>query len=82
MFEDTMTGFKWMGSRTAELEKEGTKVLFAYEQAIGFCVGSVVRDKDGVVASAVFTEMARYLWHEEKTTLAQHLDAFVRVWIL
>eukprot|EP00945_MAST-04E_sp_MAST-4E-sp1_P002791 g2791.t1 len=73
-FEDTMTGFKWMGSRTAELHKEGVKVLFAYEQAIGFCLGTVVRDKDGVVASAVFAEMARYLWHEEQKTVAQQLE--------
>ena len=48
-FEETLTGFKWMGNRSAELrEREGCTVLFAFEEAIGFCVGDVVKDKDGV----------------------------------
>ena len=34
-FEETLTGFKWMGNRTKELEENGKTVLFAYEEAIG-----------------------------------------------
>ena len=60
-FEETLTGFKWMGNRSEELRAQGTKVLFSYEEAIGFCCGDVVRDKDGVTASAVFMEMATHL---------------------
>lgn len=44
-FEETLTGFKWMGARTAELEAAGSTVLFAFEEAIGFCVRDLVRDK-------------------------------------
>ena len=33
--EETLTGFKWMGTRTEQLAKEGIEVIFAYEEAIG-----------------------------------------------
>ena len=35
-FEDTLTGFKWMGNRADELIRDKKTVLFAYEEAIGF----------------------------------------------
>lgn len=57
-FEDTLTGFKWIGSRSVELGKEGYRSLFAYEEAIGFCCGDVVADKDGLTALGVMTELA------------------------
>ena len=60
-FEETLTGFKWLGNRAIQLREEGYTVLFAYEEAIGFCIGDVVNDKDGVVAASVFTEMAKQL---------------------
>ena len=47
-FEDTLTGFKWIGSRAEELSREGKLALFGYEEAIGFCCGDVVFDKDGI----------------------------------
>lgn len=34
-FEETLTGFKWLGNKAIEMEKEGTKAIFAYEEAIG-----------------------------------------------
>lgn len=55
-FVETLTGFKWslsrryslealscalrMGSKSAELRAEGYEVIFAFEEAIGFCVGA------------------------------------------
>ncbi|CAK9092456.1 unnamed protein product [Durusdinium trenchii] len=71
-FVETLTGFKWMGSRSAELRNEGFEVIFSYEEAIGFCVGDMVKDKDGVAAAAVFVEMAKAL-RNEGTTCFQHL---------
>ena len=65
--------FKWMGNRTQELRDNGYDVIFAFEEAIGFCVGDVVKDKDGVCAAAVFSEFANYLDRVEGSTVAQHL---------
>jgi phosphomannomutase len=41
-FEETLTGFKWMGRRSAEIRSaaEPRVVPFAYEEAIGYCVGA------------------------------------------
>ncbi|XP_014218420.1 phosphoglucomutase-2 [Copidosoma floridanum] len=60
-FEETLTGFKWMGNKASELIKLGKTVLFAYEEAIGFMCGSKVLDKDGVSAGICVAEMTAYL---------------------
>ena len=52
-WEETLTGFKWLCNRAEELRAEGYDVAFCYEEAIGFSLGDVVRDKDGVSAGAV-----------------------------
>jgi phosphomannomutase len=73
-FDETLTGFKWMGTRMSEHAAAGRTVLFAFEEAIGFCCGDrVVRDKDGVSAAAVFADMANAL-AAEGLTAAQELD--------
>ena len=64
LFEETLTGFKWMGNRSEELRDQGYDVVFAYEEAIGYCCGSVVNDKDGVSAAAIVAEMVLKLRKE------------------
>lgn len=73
-FIDTLTGFKWMGSVAKEQqETQHKKILFAFEEAIGFMWGNRVFDKDGVTAAAVLADMANYL-KEHNKSLAQQLD--------
>ena len=50
--EDTLTGFKWMGNRAHELMSSDSskRLLFCFEEAIGFLCGDKVLDKDGVSA--------------------------------
>jgi hypothetical protein len=39
--------FKWMGNESYHLRSQNKTVLFSFEEAIGFCVGNIVKDKDG-----------------------------------
>lgn len=55
-YEDTLTGFKWLGNRALQLEHEGYFVPFAYEEAIGYMFPSVVHDKDGISAAVAFLQ--------------------------
>ncbi|KAJ3309024.1 Phosphoglucomutase-2 [Boothiomyces sp. JEL0838] len=66
-FEETLTGFKWLGNKAIEMEKEGTKAIFAYEEAIGFMCYDIVKDKDGVSALGVFSEWANHLYGKGQT---------------
>lgn len=69
--EDTLTGFKWMGNRIDDLTHQGLTFLFAYEVEIGYLVGDISLDKDGVRCAAIFYEMAAELYGEGKTCLGQ-----------
>uniref|UniRef100_A0A673G5R3 Phosphoglucomutase 2 n=1 Tax=Sinocyclocheilus rhinocerous TaxID=307959 RepID=A0A673G5R3_9TELE len=60
-FEETLTGFKWMGNRARELMDQGKTVLFAFEEAIGYMCSPAVLDKDGVSAAAIAGEFVSYL---------------------
>ena len=57
-FEQTLTGFKWIANAAMDLEAAGRGVfVFGFEEAIGYSVGPVVRDKDGISAAVVFADM-------------------------
>ncbi|GMI61333.1 hypothetical protein ScalyP_jg6175 [Parmales sp. scaly parma] len=74
-FEETLTGFKWIGSRSVELrEKENCSVLFSYEEAIGFCCGEIISDKDGVSAAGVFATLANSIY-EKGMNMKQHMQS-------
>ncbi|XP_062372129.1 phosphoglucomutase-2 [Sardina pilchardus] len=73
-FEETLTGFKWMGNRAKELLEQGKTVLFAFEEAIGYMCSPAVLDKDGVSAAAIAGEFISYL-ATQNTTLSQQLKA-------
>jgi phosphomannomutase len=74
-YYDTLTGFKWLGNKAVELRQQGTDVLFLYEEALGYCLGDVIPDKDGISAAAVFAEMAGFVSKEGKghSQVYQHL---------
>lgn len=61
-FEESLTGFKWIGNTAMRLEKQRLNVIFSYEEAIGFTIGDIVKDKDGVSALAFFSEWAVQLY--------------------
>lgn len=71
-YEETLPGFKWIGNRIHELQKCGHKVLFSFEESIGFLCGNAVPEKDGVSAAAVVAEMATFL-HRQNLSLSDQL---------
>lgn len=68
-YAEALTGFKWVVRAPAP----GHRFLFGYEEALGYCVGEVVRDKDGVSAALVATELAADL-RAEGSSLRKRLD--------
>jgi len=75
--DETLTGFKWIVTRGLELERDGTRFLFGYEEAIGYAIGSLVRDKDGIGAGVVVAELAA-LEKERGRTLWMRLSDLYR----
>jgi phosphomannomutase len=78
-YEETLTGFKWIANRAIELEREGYEFVFGYEEALGYSVGNVVRDKDGISAAVAAAELAAVL-RERGCTLRDQLDLIARRW--
>ena len=69
-YEETLTGFKWIA------RVEGLR--YGYEEALGYCVDpDGVRDKDGITAALLITELASGL-KEEGRTLLDLLDDIAR----
>lgn len=67
-YEETLTGFKWIANRSMAVEaREGATFLFGYEEALGYTVGTVARDKDGVGSALVFADMVAWLASQKKT---------------
>lgn len=78
LYANTLTGFKWIWNAALDLEAagEGTFV-FGYEEALGYSVGSTVRDKDGISAAVAFADLAAAC-SRNGMTLRDRLDALYR----
>jgi phosphomannomutase len=75
LFRETLTGFKWI-ARAAD-GVPGARFVFGYEEALGFCVGQVVRDKDGISAALALLRLASEL-HAEGQSLLDRIDELDR----
>jgi phosphomannomutase len=57
--ERTLTGFKWLWTAALELERAGAgRFAFACEEALGYSLTPVVRDKDGISAAIAVADLA------------------------
>ena len=77
-YRETLTGFKWIGNAAMDYERDhGGRFVMGYEEALGYSVGPLVRDKDGVSAALVFAELVA--WNRARgRTVGEHLDDIYR----
>ena len=73
-YAETLTGFKWI-ARAADGRAE--RLLFGYEEALGYAVCDEVRDKDGISAAALLVQLVVAL-RAEGSSLADRLDDLAR----
>jgi len=81
--EATLTGFKWIANAGLALEAAGEgRFVFGYEEALGYTVGSTVRDKDGISAALVFCDLVAGLRERGETVFDRlaELWGLVGVW--
>ena len=69
---ETPTGFKWIAQ--AMRDHPDLRFVMGYEQALGYLVTDLPRDKDGITAAVLFAEVAA-LARAEGVSLQDRLDA-------
>jgi phosphoglucomutase len=58
---DVLTGFKYIGEKIKEFEdNDSGDFLIGFEESYGYLLGTFVRDKDGVIACQMISEMTAY----------------------
>jgi len=77
LHEVTLTGFKWIANAGLVLESGGVgRFAFGFEEALGYTIGRTVRDKDGLSAALVFSDLVT----EEHRSGRSVLDRLVDIW--
>jgi phosphomannomutase len=74
-YVETLTGFKWIMHDSAA--RSECRFLFGYEQALGYAVNDVVRDKDGISAALLVAGIAAEAKRQGRT-IADRLDDLAR----
>jgi phosphoglucomutase len=64
---DCFTGFKFIAERADRGAEAGQTCILGYEESIGYMVGSHARDKDGIAAGLLVTEMAAWYFLQGMT---------------
>jgi len=74
---ETLTGFKWIANAAIAWDAGGGTFVTGFEEALGYSIGPVVRDKDGISAALVVADLAS--WCKERgETLIDALTALYR----
>ncbi|HTS80170.1 MAG TPA: phospho-sugar mutase [Myxococcaceae bacterium] len=78
LFDETLTGFKWIANRALErAARDGAELVFAYEEALGYTVGTLVRDKDGIGTAVAMADLAGWT-RAQGTTVIGYLERIQR----
>ncbi|MEK7706290.1 MAG: phospho-sugar mutase [Myxococcota bacterium] len=76
-YEETLTGLKWIAEAGFRREARGDRFLFGYEEALGYAIGGLVRDKAGISALVALCELAAHCANRGETLL-DRLEAIYR----
>lgn len=63
----TLTGFKWLTNVGMSEQTDDSQFLFAYEEALGYTLGTMVWDKDGLSALVGFAQLTAELASKGQT---------------
>lgn len=74
-YVETLTGFKWIAN--AAIDHNGEFVV-GFEEALGYSVADVARDKDGVSAALLICDLASKAKQEGKTLRHYLFDIYAR----
>ncbi|MFW6278708.1 MAG: phospho-sugar mutase, partial [Bacillota bacterium] len=70
--QDVLTGFKYIGEKIKEFKERGDKeFIFGFEESYGYLAGTYTRDKDGVLAAALFALMSFYYKQQDSSVIAR-----------
>ncbi|MEZ8824212.1 phospho-sugar mutase [Vibrio amylolyticus] len=76
-YYQTLTGFKWLANIAMQHPHFESDYVFSYEESIGYCIGSNVRDKDGLSALVIFSQLTAQLV-EEGSSVLEKLESLYR----
>ena len=75
--EKTLTGFKYIGDKIHDIEvSKEYNFLFGYEESCGYLLSNITRDKDGVQACLIVSEIVNYYKKQNKTLIDVLKDIF------
>jgi phosphomannomutase len=74
-YAETLTGFKWIAR--AAFDRPDLRFVYGYEEALGSCVGTLVRDKDGISAALAFVDLVAFE-RSRGRSVADRLDDLAR----
>ncbi len=78
-YRETLTGFKWLGNAAMDYERDHHgRFVMGYEEALGYSVGALVRDKDGVSATMIFASELVAMEPRRGRSVLEHLDDIYR----
>ncbi|KAH7102927.1 Phosphoglucomutase, first 3 domain-containing protein [Auriculariales sp. MPI-PUGE-AT-0066] len=66
-YSECLTGFKNLGNLVLSMKEQDVDVMFSYEEALGYAVSPLIRDKDGISALIVFVQLLFKLQSENKS---------------
>ncbi|MEC7987285.1 MAG: phospho-sugar mutase [Myxococcota bacterium] len=68
-YKETLTGFKWIANQAIVHDRGDGEFVIGFEEALGYSVGSVARDKDGVSAALLICDLVAYAKSQNKTLI-------------